>query len=153
MSSLNAQRPSTLEAALERIAVLEAQLDKAREVVRERTGENLEDWIEQADRRRTATTQGMGDSSSLAAAPGASGAVKQQASEESTTEGQEAEEQEEQPFDLGPLVLRALQLRKDLHSGAVPEERGEEELEKILAEGEGRMDEGQRGTVRMWAGL
>ncbi|GAA6041963.1 hypothetical protein JCM8097_009121 [Rhodosporidiobolus ruineniae] len=64
-----------------------------------------------------------------------------------------APDEEEEPLDLGPLVLCAIQLRKDLHTGRVDHAAGEGELQRILEDGGQRLTPEQGETVRRWAGL
>ncbi|GAA5908656.1 hypothetical protein JCM6882_003707 [Rhodosporidiobolus microsporus] len=168
-------QPSTLEAALARIAYLEQQLDLARRVVRDRTGHDLATMMEFAGRTAGGTTGSSSSSLKNAAAAATAPSSGSTATDTPSTqplgvppaptatapapyapspapEPQEEQEQEE-PHDISPLVLRAIQLRKDLHSGRVEEDKGEDELQSIVGAGGERMSEEQRETVRRWAGL
>ncbi|GAA5823436.1 hypothetical protein JCM11251_000633 [Rhodosporidiobolus azoricus] len=176
MPSRPLSSPSSLDSALARIAYLEQQLNVAKRVVRDRTGADLEEWLESAgqeagEAKGAAGSPSFADEAKLGGLPSfASNGVSDLGerplgvvppsgpvitAKETPTKEQEdgAKEEEEEPLDISPLVLRAIQLRKDLHRGKVEEEKGEEELGAILQAGGGKMSEEQEETVRRWAGL
>ncbi|GAA6016141.1 hypothetical protein JCM10207_004457 [Rhodosporidiobolus poonsookiae] len=154
-------QPSSLEAALVRIRFLEGQLALAQQVVRQRCGEDLSALLDAAGRgvamappnKAFSPPTAASDSalSAPSAPPAASSAPTSfQAPADEATDT--AAEDQDKTVDVGPFVLRAIQLRKDLHVGRVDEKDGEKELQRILDGAEGLSEE-QRGTVRSWAGL
>ncbi|GAA5860470.1 hypothetical protein JCM8547_000312 [Rhodosporidiobolus lusitaniae] len=154
MSTLG--QPSSLDAALSRIRFLEQQLDNAHKVVREHYGADLSALLDGQRLVPRATTAGATSSSSLSssfALPALSASLSTLGTAPSSSATPAAEEETaKEPIDIAPLVLRAIQLRKDLHQGKVEDSRGEEELQNILGSMEGLSEE-QRMTVTRWAGL
>ncbi|GAA6041967.1 hypothetical protein JCM8097_009123 [Rhodosporidiobolus ruineniae] len=163
-------QPASLDAALVRIAFLEKQLQLAHDAVRDYTAgqEDLTALVERWQRSGSARLPSIVASSSssssstapLQAASSASSALAPapppsapSPAPTAATLEPAAPSEEEEPLDLGPLVLRAIQLRKDLHIGRVDKADGEGELRRILEAGGERLTEEQGETVRRWAGL
>lgn len=138
VSSSSSTPPTTLEAALVRISHLEATLLGIAQVVRRKTGVELEEFLQEGGKESLAAR--LYSPLPPAPSPPSSLAAPTPKPDPTTTA--------EEPFDITRLVLKALVIRKNLASGALGDEEGEEEVIKLC---EGLSAEHQR-QVRDWAG-
>lgn len=151
--------PSTLPEALARIAQLEAKLAFARSFLRAETGQDLDVEFEAAASRASGSTKANVPTEAQlnVAQESAVGGSSQdeKVSDDVAKSGAPANDtaatEEEEPVDLGPLVLRALALRKNVHTGAMSSEEAHEEV-RTMIEAHKLSDE-RASTLRDWAGL
>ncbi|POY73671.1 hypothetical protein BMF94_3206 [Rhodotorula taiwanensis] len=147
------QPPTSFEQAVERISTLEAQLELARTLLQARCGVDLADELEKAGlgERRNGTVSSSTPSSGTAAPCPASDTVGESSRVDDVGSPAEAKPAEAKPeFDLGPLILRALSLRKEVYTGKLSEQDGVDEVAAMVQEHS--LSEEQAQTLRAWAG-
>lgn len=150
--------PSTLPEALARIAQLEAKLAFARSFVRVETGKDLDVEFEAAASHASGSTKANVPTEAQlnVAQESAVGGSSQddKVSDDVAKSGAPANDTaatEEEPVDLGPLVLRALALRKNVHTGAMSSEEAHEEVRTVIEAH--KLSDERASTLRDWAGL
>lgn len=160
MSSLSS--PPSLQAALDRIKHLESQLHLATALLESRGVDFHTTWqhsqtvtnsldASTAINTPSASNDPLPTSSFASSTPFTAPPPSSDLSHPPPTAAAPADSTPE--FDIGPLILRAIALRKDLHVGRVEDADAEGELRKILEDGGEGLDEAGRETVRKWAGL
>ncbi|GAA5986438.1 hypothetical protein JCM10908_003755 [Rhodotorula pacifica] len=159
-----AAAPITLADALDRIATLEQQLAFASDLLSRHADLSLAQELVKAGLEPLALPSPNGKPN----LPNESSAVELSsysrhnvpASEDgrpttaaTTTEGAKADPASDASpavLDLGPLILRALEIRKRVHAGSMNDEEGVVEVDGMVEE-HGLTDE-QAATIRAWAG-
>jgi hypothetical protein len=147
--NMTSSSPSTMHEALARIQSLERQLACAETLLTKYAARNLSDELVHA---------GLGPLTlpppkAMGAPPNLQGAVDGNVNEHGSSAGKEPEASTTTTaaaLDLGPLILRALEIRKQVHAGSLTDERAVTELDEMIEQHS--LSEEQASTLRAWAG-
>ena len=136
-ATINAQ-PLSLEAALERIAHLEAKLALAQQLVREQAGLDLQKMLSAGEGNAVSSpakgTSARGASATATTPPPPPSSAAHTPSAPSAAPPSDAHDNTSstpaEPVDVGPFVLRALDLRKRVHLGVATDADAEADAER-----------------------
>lgn len=150
--------------ALDRIATLERQLAHASQLLEQHARLTLSDELVKAglgplvlDARRREGGDARGGDGQIAtmragahADADADAEVAKAAPETAAPTSDPTAPAGAAAVDLGPLILRALEIRKRVHAGSVSDEQAGADLEGMVEEH--KLSEEQAATLRAWAG-
>ncbi|KAK4057949.1 hypothetical protein OIO90_001168 [Microbotryomycetes sp. JL221] len=139
-------RPTTLELALIRIDELEHQLGLIDEALLKRVGINVDELLKSANISSLHAING--DASFSKPTPAA-----QQPQQVTVDHGDSSEPAN--TVDMGPLVLKALQIRKQVQHGEIDEQDAAQHVQALVedAGGVGVVTEAQVHQLNQWAGI
>lgn len=152
-TSLN-MASSSMHEALARIQSLERQLACAENLLKKYAARNLSDELVQAGLGPLTLPPSATEDEKVMGEPAVNGNENEHVDSSSSaveeSKASTATTASAATLDLGPLILRALEIRKQVHAGSLSEERAVANLDEIITQHS--LSEEQASTLRAWAG-
>lgn len=140
--------------ALARIQSLERQLACAENLLKKYAARNLSDELVQAGLGPLTLPPSATEDEKVMGEPAVNGNENEHVDSSSSaveeSKASTATTASAATLDLGPLILRALEIRKQVHAGSLSEERAVANLDEMITQHS--LSEEQASTLRAWAG-